>query len=110
MTNQFDGKGRMIFPLAANIHVPSGIVNKKGDAVIVTEAFCSNGHSLISDVKVDSEPGLHFIYTNKDGTKETDIVISPVVRKCMKKILKGTAFKRDEIVKILCPTCRTEMS
>lgn len=109
MTDQFDNKGRMVFPLAATIHVPKSIVTKRGDAVIVTEAFCSNGHSLMSKVLIESEPGLHFIYTNKKGTKETDIVISPVVRKSMKKILRGIAFKRNEIVKILCPTCRTEL-
>ena len=109
MREQFDSKGRMIFPIAATINMPAAIANRKGGKVIVTEAFCSNGHSLMSKVRIDGEPGIHFIYASQGGKKKTDVVISPVVGECMKKILKGAALKQDDVVRILCPTCFTEL-
>ena len=109
MGKTFDEKGKLNIPVAGSIGIPRSKVHKKGDQLIINEAYCPKGHSLISDVQVDGEPGLHFIYTNAADTKETDIVISSVVKKCRKKILKGEAFKKNEIVKILCPTCRTKL-
>jgi hypothetical protein len=63
----------------------------------------------MSDVKIEDERGIRFIYTDKSGERETEIVISPVVRKCIKTILKGEPFKEGEKVKILCPECRAEL-
>ncbi|MFC1570597.1 hypothetical protein ACFL4E_02315 [Candidatus Omnitrophota bacterium] len=109
MGKMFDEKGKLNIPVAGSIRIPKSKIHKKGDQLVINKAYCPKGHSLVSNVEVDGEPGLHFIYTNKAGTKETDIVISSVVKKCRKKILKGEAFKKNEIVKILCPTCRTEL-
>lgn len=105
----FNDNGEMIIPLKGKVNLPRKKVEKKKGKLVVNEAFCANGHSLISDVKIQGEKGIHFIYTNRSGSKETDIVISPVVRKCRKKILKGEPFKRGETVKILCPVCREEL-
>jgi hypothetical protein len=99
----FNSKGKLNIPKSAK-HV-----KEKAGAVVVNEAYCPEGHSVMSDVEIEGEKGLHFIYTNEAGDKETDIVISPVLRKCQKTILKGEPFKEGEKVKILCAECRTEL-
>ena len=109
MGKMFNSKGKLNIPIEETIGIPKSKIQKKSGQLVVNEAYCPKGHSLISEVKVDNERGLHFIYTDKTGGKETDIVISSVVRKCRKKILKGEGFEKNEIVKILCPTCRTEL-
>ncbi len=109
MRDQFDSKGRMIFPIAATIRIPKTVASRKGGEVVVAEAFCAHGHSLISSVRIDGAPGIHLIYASQDGNRKTDVVISAVVGKCMKKILKGAALKQDEVVRILCPTCFIEL-
>jgi Zn finger protein HypA/HybF involved in hydrogenase expression len=109
MGEMFNAKGKLNIPLEGTISIPKSKIQKKAGELVVNEAYCPKGHSLMSEVKIDNESGIHFIYTNKTGKRETDIVISPVVRKCRKKILKGEGFSKNEIVKILCPRCRTEL-
>jgi hypothetical protein len=109
MGEMFNAKGKLNIPLEATISIPKSKIQKKSGQLVVNEAYCPKGHDLMSEVEIDNEPGIHFIYTDKTGKKETDIVISPVVRKCRKKILKGEGFKKNEIVKILCPICRIEL-
>ena len=109
MRDMFNAKGRLNIPVEATISIPKSKIQKKAGQLIVNEAYCPKGHSLISEVKIDNERGLHFIYTDKKAEKETDIIISSVVKKCRKKILKGEGFGKNEIVKILCPKCRTEL-
>jgi len=103
MSSMFNRNGKLRIP------VPSKVVKEKKGQMVVNEAFCPEGHSLMSEVEIDGERGMRFLYTNDAGDKETDIVISPVVRKCKKTILKGDPFGEGETVKILCPTCRTEL-
>jgi len=110
MGKMFDLSGKLSIPLQGKVTLPKGVASKKSSHVIVTEAYCAKGHSLISDVKVDNQLGIHFIYTDsKNEKRETEIVISPAVRKCKKKILSGEPFKKGEVVKIVCPSCRTEL-
>ncbi len=109
MDRIFNDKGELLFPIIHDADAIKNRIERKGDAIIVNSAFCAKGHSLMSDVMIDGEKGIHFIYTDESGRKETDIVISPVVRKCVKTILKGEPFKEGETVKILCPVCRTEL-
>ncbi len=109
MENIFNSKGKLNIPIEGTISIQSSKIQKKSGQLVVNEAYCPKGHNLISDVRIDDEPGIHFIYTDESGKKETDIVISPIIRRCKKKILKGEAFKKDDIVKILCPICRTEL-
>jgi hypothetical protein len=109
MVKMFNAKGKLNIPIEGTISIPKSKIQKKDGHLVVNEAYCPKGHNLISGVKIDDEPGIHFIYTDETGKKETDIVISPVVRKCRKKILKGDGFQKNEIVKILCPMCRTEL-
>jgi len=109
MGKMFNTKGKLNLPVYGEVSLPTDKVSVKGKKVVVDGAYCPNGHDLMSDTLVDGAPGIHFIYTNRDGSKETDIVISPVVRKSRKKVLKGTPFKKGEAVRILCPHCRTEL-
>ena len=96
-------------PVRGEIMMPRDKVIAKNGRFFLTEAYCPLGHALISDVEIDGHKGIHFIYTDASGEKETDIVISAVVGKCDKKILKGRAFKKGETVTVLCPDCRTEL-
>jgi len=105
----FNAKGKLNIPVEGTISIPKSRIQKKDGELVVNEAYCPKGHSLMSKVKIDNEPGIHFIYTDKTGKRETEIVISPVVRKRIKKVLKGEGFEKNEIVKILCPLCRTEL-
>ena len=107
MDSIFNEKGELVIPIKEK--ALENKIEKKGYKIVLNEAYCSNGHSLMSDVLIEEEKGIHFVYTDEKGVNETDIVISPVVRKCIKKILRGEAFKKGEIVKILCPSCREEL-
>ena len=109
MDSIFNEKGKLIFPIKGKKNILKNKIEQKGKALVVNEAYCPKGHSLMSNVRIQDEKGIQFIYTDKKRKKETDIVISPVVRKCEKKILKGEPFKKGEMVKILCPECRTEL-
>jgi hypothetical protein len=109
MGKMFNEKGELLIPVKGEISLQSDKVTKKNGKIVVNEAYCSNGHSLMSDVMIDDGKSIHFLYTDQKGKKETDILISPVVRKCKKKILKGEPFRKGEIVKILCPKCRAEL-
>jgi len=103
MSGMFHSNGKLKIP------VPRKHVRQKSGKLVVNEAYCPQGHNLMSEVKVDDERGIRLIYTDESGAKETEIVISPVVGKCEKRVLKGEAFKDGDIVKILCPDCRMEL-
>jgi hypothetical protein len=105
----FDSKGKLHIPLQAKIHLPDGNVEEKSGELVISEAYCRNGHDLISDVKIDGHKGIHLIYANADEDRETEIVITSIVGKSDKEILKGEAFAKDETVRILCPRCREEL-
>lgn len=107
MDRYFNDKGELIFP-----PIQKGFIKKQGkdgQDTVINEAFCPNGHSLISEELIEGEKGIHFIYADEAGNKETDIIVSPVVRKRIKRVLKGEPFAEGDIVKILCPVCRTEL-
>ena len=109
MGKMFDSKGKLHIPLQAKIALPSDNVKEKSGELIVTEAYCGNGHNLMSDVEIDGYKGINLIYTNADRDRKAEIVITSIVGKCEKKILKGEAFNEDETVKILCPKCHEEL-
>ncbi len=108
MDRYFNDKGELIFPVAKGKGFGTS-VEKKGDDIVINNAFCPKGHSLISDQLIDGQKGIHFLYVDEKGEKETDIVISPVILKRVKRVLKGEPFTEGEVVKVLCPTCRTEL-
>jgi hypothetical protein len=109
MSKIFNKDGTLYIPISETLKLPKDkIIEAQGEAV-VTEAYCQNGHSLISDVKINEQNGLHFIYTNQQNNKAAEIVISAVVGDRTKVNLDKTKFDKEEVVKILCPTCRDEL-
>lgn len=109
MGKMFNFKGKLNIPIKGKISIPKTKVDMKHGELIVKEAYCPKGHNLMSDVKINNQIGIHFIYTDQEGNKETEIVLSSFVGECRKKILKGKPFNKGEIIRILCPTCRTEL-
>lgn len=109
MGKAFNSRGGLNFPLTGKVAVPKRLVHRKRGKILIHEAYCPEGHSLTTDVRVDDEKGLHFIYTDKGGAHEAEIVISAFVGNARKKILAGKPFAKDEIVKVLCPVCRQEL-
>ncbi len=109
MGKTFNEDGTLYIPISGRLELPKDKIIEEQGKVVVTEAYCQNGHSLISDVKINEQNGLNFIYTNQDGQKEAEIVISAVVGDRTKVNLDQTTFDQEEIVKILCPTCRNDL-
>jgi hypothetical protein len=96
---------------ASKLHVSrdeSSVIEQKESSVVIA-GYCSNGHSLISDVKIDQRPGIGLIYKSLDQKKEAEIVISATVGETHRVLLKGEPFEKGERVCIYCPTCREEL-
>ena len=109
MSKRFTDSGRLHIPLKADVVLPRDRVDREKGGLVVRQAYCPNGHSLMSDVEIDGEKGIHFVYESTESGAQAGIVISPFVGKCKKRILSGKAFAKDEVVRILCPTCRAEL-
>jgi hypothetical protein len=109
MGKLFNEDGTLYIPIKGKLKLPDDkVIEEKGKAVI-TEAYCQNGHSLISDVKINGQNGLNLIYTDQDEKKESGIVISAIVGDRTKVNLDRTMFDKGEVVKVLCPICRNEL-
>lgn len=109
MGKMFNEDGTLYIPVSAKLKLPKDKVIEAEGKAVITEAYCQNGHSLISDVKIDRQKGIHFIYTDQDGKKETELVISALVGQRTKVNVKGELFEMGEVAKVLCPACRTEL-
>ncbi len=109
MSKIFNQDGTLYIPISGRLKLPKDKISESKGKVVVNEAYCQNGHSLISDIKINEQNGLKFIYTNQERKKEAQIVISAVVGDRTKVNLDKTKFDKEEIVKILCPTCRNEL-
>jgi hypothetical protein len=105
----FNSDGTLYIPISERFKLPKDKVIESHGKAVITEAYCQNGHSLMSDVKINDQHGFNFIYTDQEGRKEAAIVISAVVGDRTKVNLDKTMFDQSEIVKILCPTCRKEL-
>ena len=109
MSKLFNKDGTLYIPVSGGLKLPKDkVIEAQGEAVI-REAYCQNGHSLISEVNINEQNGLHFIYTDLERKKEAEIVISAVVGDRTKVNLDKTTFDKGEIVNVLCPTCRNEL-
>ena len=109
MSNMFNKNGTLNIPISGSLKLPKDKVIEAQGKAVITEAYCQKGHSLISDIKINEQHGFNFIYTDQEGKKEAEIVISAVVGDRTKVSLDKTIFDQEEIVKILCPTCRNEL-
>ena len=109
MVKIFNKDGTLYIPISGRVELPKDKIIEEQGSFVVTEAYCQNGLSLISDVKINEQNGLNFIYTDDVGKKEAEIVISAVVGDRTKVNLDKTKFDKEEIVKVLCPACRNEL-
>jgi len=109
MSSMFKSNGKLRIPMEGKMAIPKGKVTMDHGKLIVREAYCPNGHSLINETKIDKHRSIHFIYSSQDGKEERDILVSAVVGQCSKIILNGKPFNEGEVVKVLCPTCRVEL-
>lgn len=109
MGKMFNKNGTLYIPISESLRLPKDKVIEAEGKAVITEAYCQNGHSLMSDIKINDQHGLNFIYTDQERQKEAAIVISAVVGDRTKVNLDKTVFDKEEIVKILCPACRNEL-
>ncbi len=96
---------------ASKLHVAdqdSPVIHKE-EKTVVTQAYCHNGHNLISDVKIDHHRGINFIYTDRETNQEAEIVVSATVGTSKKVILTGEPFTSGRIIDVYCPLCREKL-
>ena len=105
----FDSEGRLNIPEDAANSIPSIKINNKTKEHIITKAYCPKGHSLISNIKIAGEKGIRLLLTDKDSSRETYIVLSPVIGINSSIILIGKPFNNGDIIKASCPVCKTEL-
>ena len=109
MSKIFNEDGTLYIPIGGKLRLPEDKVIEVHGKAVITEAYCKNGHNLISEVRINEQNGLKFIYTNEEGTKEAEIVISAVVGDRTKVNLDKNTFETGEMVKVLCPMCKKEL-
>ena len=109
MGDMFKKNGTLNIPISEHIPVPRHKIDNKGGKLLIFEAYCCVGHSLISGVKIDGYQGIHFIHTDQSGERESEIVVSSFVGDSTRVVLSGEPFKEGEAVRILCPVCRREL-
>ncbi|MCP4179831.1 MAG: hypothetical protein GY756_18885 [bacterium] len=109
MGEMFDSEGKLNIPEDAANSIPSLKINNKTKEHIITKAYCPNGHSLISNIKIAGEKGIHLLLSDKNSTRETYIVLSPIIGINESVILIGKPFHNEDIIKASCPICKTEL-
>ena len=72
--------------------------------ILITQAFCPNGHSLIEEGEnlFDDHPGVKVILESESGKGE--VILSPFQGDATKK--GKTDWKSGEKVTMMCPTCK----
>ena len=74
--------------------------------LIVTHAYCHNGHDLIdNETKISGYPSIQLLAS--DGKREELLHISAVQGENVKKFEKG--FPKNTLLIISCPTCKEEL-
>ena len=80
----------------------SGVKRDAEDRVVLTQAFCQDGHLLIADdVRFDGEAGLKLLGRYKDA--EFDVILSPIMHDRRKQCPK---LPRFALVELCCPVCK----
>ena len=78
------------------------------DVAIIEEAYCPNGHRLISDEILFCDfKAIHVKIRNKKFL--TDLFISPLVGD-KSKLSLDTSLDKNIIYEFLCPECRTRLT
>ncbi len=94
MGKMFDSKGRLKIPAK----------DVKREELIVKEAYCPEGHNLVTDMHlINGYPGIELAFRKENG-EEGMVVLSPVLGDRTAIFLKGNV-EEGEVVKFLCPVC-----
>ncbi len=109
MSKIFTKEGKLKFPEDFSLGLPSEKYRIDEEKVVIYNAFCQNGHDLISSIEVNKHKGLNLIYKKKGHSEKTELVISAIVGDNTKKILYGEDFKNGEEVQVFCPECKEEL-
>lgn len=77
----------------------------EGEVVVVTQAFCPNGHNLVyrDDVHFDGYKGISLWVS--DGKSEGEVILSPIHGDHRK--VTDVIYRTGTILSISCPICKT---
>lgn len=109
MSKIYTKDGKIKFPVDIAVNLPENKYGMHKEKVVLYNAYCQNGHDMMSDVLIDGNKGINLIYRSKDTREETEIVISPVIGDNSKQYIKGNPFIQGEEVKVYCPECKIEL-
>ena len=85
----------------------TGTILTENGKLVITQAYCHNGHDLISnDVKISGYPSIKLTVAGHDNKKQ-DVYISAVDGDHEKQGGKG--FKDNQLLTICCPVCEEEL-
>jgi len=106
MNSMFNTDGRL--------HIPDWIKSCKPerlkDNYLVREGFCPKGHSLMSSIKINGFNGINLLVTDQKGERKCEVNLSPFAGTGDYIILSGKPFFNNDIVKVFCPKCETELN
>ena len=109
MGHMFDPDGKLHIPILKKLKDSDPKLGAVGNRFIVKEAFCPEGHSLMSDIRINGRRGVKLFLTDSENKRETEIVVSPILEEHQIITLSGEVFEEGEITKAYCPTCHTEL-
>lgn len=105
MEERFDKEGRLIFPKKGAFPSKTKVIVKE-KKILVTQAYCKNGHNLVGGEKIwDGNKGINLIA--KTEKKQVNLNLSPY-QGDDRKIVDGV-IEKGEIVTFLCPECGVEL-
>ena len=102
--DRFNDKGMMLFPDPEN----RPDVEKATGLLVLREAFCPNGHSLMDrGVRFRTFPGVRFKVKAADG-REGFVILSPLY-KDKARVEIDIELKSKEILEPVCPECEAAL-
>ena len=109
MNNMFNLDGRLHIPNRAKIYIPYFKFKSLEDNYVVEKAYCSKNHSLLSNIRINGSNGIHLLTSDLSGKKQCNVVISAFAGTGDYVVLSGEPFHENDIVKVFCPKCKTEL-
>ena len=109
MGHMFNPDGKLHIPILDKLKHSDSKLDTEGDRIIVKEAYCSKGHSLMSKIKINGRKGVKLFLTDTENKRDTEIVVTPILEEHQIITLSGDVFKEGEIIKAYCSTCHTEL-
>jgi len=105
MINMFNAVERLHIPDSVKAFKPERLE----DNYLVRKGFCPKGHSLMSSIKINRFNGIHLLVTDLKGERKFDVILSPFAGTGDYVTLSGKPFLKNDIVKVFCPKCKTEL-